>query len=104
MLNKNDGAAYIDPPGTARGPRAVMPEPWESLRDYLQKLAGGRDLATAEAGAIMGAILAGEATDAQLGAFMTLLRMKGEATNEIVGCATRIQEQYPPIDLGVRPE
>lgn len=81
-----------------------MPEPWESMRDLLQKLASGRDLTVSEAGAAMGGILSDEATPAQVGAFVTLLRAKGEAISEIVGCATKIQEQFAPIELGIRAE
>jgi anthranilate phosphoribosyltransferase len=74
------------------------------MREYLQKLAAGRDLTTAEAGAAMDSILGGEATPVQVGAFLTLLRQKGEASSEIVGCAQRIQERVAPIDVGARPE
>ena len=104
MLYKTAASPYIGSPNTAAGTRGDMPESWENMRDLLQKLVSGRDLTVAEAGAATGTILSGQATAAQIGAFMTLLRMKGEATTEIIGCASKIQELYAPIDLGIRAE
>ena len=46
----------------------------------------------------MSEIMAGEASDAQIGAFLAALRMKGETVNEITGCAsamTRSAVQVP---------
>lgn len=81
-----------------------MPEPWEPTRDLLVKLAAGRDLTVAEASAAMEAFISGTATAAQAGAFLTALRMKGEAATEIAGCALKLQERFSPLDLGMRPE
>jgi anthranilate phosphoribosyltransferase len=51
----------------------------------LHQLVSGRDLSSDTARAAMDEILAGEATPAQLGAFVVALRMKGEAVAELNG-------------------
>jgi anthranilate phosphoribosyltransferase len=47
----------------------------------------GRSLSEQEAAAVMGEIMSGEATPAQLGAFLVALRLKGETAEEIAGMA-----------------
>lgn len=51
----------------------------------LTRLMDGHDLATDEAAAAMGVILAGEATTAQITAFAVALRIKGETAEELSG-------------------
>lgn len=51
----------------------------------LSRLVSGTDLDVETARAAMDEILAGEATDAQLGAFAVALRMKGESVDELNG-------------------
>ncbi|HEY8092380.1 MAG TPA: anthranilate phosphoribosyltransferase, partial [Acidimicrobiales bacterium] len=51
----------------------------------LEQLVAGRDLSADAARAAMDEILAGEATPAQLGAFVVALRTKGEAVAELNG-------------------
>jgi anthranilate phosphoribosyltransferase len=57
------------------------------LQDVLAKLAAGQDLTAEEAEAATRTILRGEATPAQIGAFLAALRCKGETVDEILGCA-----------------
>lgn len=57
------------------------------IREAIAKLVKREDLTVEEAEAAMGTIMAGEATPAQIGAFLIALRMKGETIPEIVGCA-----------------
>ena len=45
-----------------------------------------------QAAAVMRQIMRGEATPAQLGSFLTALRLKGESTEEIAGMATVMRE------------
>lgn len=56
------------------------------IADAVAKLVEHRDLTTDEAGAVMGEILEGAATPAQIGSFLTAMRMKGETVPEIAGC------------------
>lgn len=59
----------------------------ELLKEGISKLIEGRDLTSEEAEKIMNEIMSGGATDAQIGAFLTALRMKGETINEITAFA-----------------
>ena len=51
-----------------------------------------RDLSRAEAREVMGEIMRGEATPAQMGGFLAVLRAKGETADEIAGCAEAMRE------------
>lgn len=51
----------------------------------LGKLAEGRDLSAAETAAAMSEILAGNASDARIAAFIIALRIKGETVDEVNG-------------------
>ena len=70
------------------------------LPDIIAKLVDGQDLSIAEAKAAMTTIMQGEATDAQIGAFLIALRMKGETVGEIAGCAAIMREKATPVDAG----
>src|SRR5438105_1004568 len=70
------------------------------LREALAKVIRWDNLSSDEMAIIMGAMLAGEATSAQIGALAAALRMKGETEDEIFGaaqamraCAVRIHPQ-----------
>src|SRR5207302_1169580 len=66
----------------------------------LQQLLDGRDLSRSDAREVMGAIMRGEATPAQIGGFLIALRVKGETPDEIAGCAEAMREHV----LVVRPQ
>ena len=55
------------------------------IQRALQRLLDGHDLTRGEARAVMGAIMRGEATQAQIGGFLVALRAKGETSDEIAG-------------------
>jgi anthranilate phosphoribosyltransferase len=63
------------------------------IRDAIATLVDRRDLSEDEAAACMEQIMAGEATPAQLGAFLVALRMKGETADEIAGLARVMRER-----------
>lgn len=58
-----------------------------------------RSLTRGEARQLMAAILAGEATDAQIAALLVALHMKGESVEEIVGFAEAIRAAASPLHL-----
>ena len=60
-------------------------------------VANGADLTEAQASEVMGRIMDGEATDAQIGALATALRMKGETVDEITGFARAMRERMTPV-------
>jgi anthranilate phosphoribosyltransferase len=58
------------------------------IRESIQKLVEGNNLSYDESAQAMKEIMTGEATNAQTGAFLTALRMKGESVEEIIAFAT----------------
>lgn len=74
------------------------------MQPFLQKLTAGKDLSLEEAQAAMDQIFSGQATPAQVGAFLAALRTKGETVDEIAGCArsmrahaTRVATRHPLV-------
>ena len=63
-----------------------------NIREALAAIAGGKDLSVEEMRGVMGEIMGGEATDAQIGAFLMGLRMKGETIDEIAGAVMVMRE------------
>jgi anthranilate phosphoribosyltransferase len=57
------------------------------IQQALADLLEGRSLARSQAHEVMDEIMRGEATQAQIGAFLVALRLKGETADEITGCA-----------------
>ena len=69
------------------------------VQQALEQLVRGADLTSAEAQSVMNQIMRGAATDAQIGAYLTALRIKGESRDEIVGSASAMREnatRVPP--------
>ena len=62
------------------------------IKEAISKIVEGADLSMAETEGVMAEIMGGQATPAQIGAFLTALRIKGETAAEIAGCA-RIMRQ-----------
>lgn len=62
------------------------------IKEALSRIVLRSDLTMAEAREVMREIMKGEATQAQIGAFLTALRMKGETVDEIAGCAQAMRE------------
>ncbi len=63
------------------------------IRESIAKLIDGQDLSCAEAESVMNEIMDGAATHAQMAAFLTALRAKGETADEITGCARVMREK-----------
>lgn len=58
-----------------------------NLTELLRQLMNGADLSAHDAGALMAAIMTGEAGEARTAALLTALAIKGETAAEIEGCA-----------------
>ncbi len=75
------------------------------IREAIGKLVSGQSLDSDEAAQAMAEIMDGEASGAQIGAFITALRMKGETVAEIAGLArvmrdraTHVEHDAPALD------
>ncbi len=69
----------------------------------LKAVLEGRPLSRAEARAAMGALLKGRATDAQAGAFLAALRVRGETVPELVGFAEAMRAGARRVSVRRRP-
>jgi anthranilate phosphoribosyltransferase len=67
------------------------------IQQAIQTLLDGRDLGREGAREVMGEIMGGEATPAQIGAFLVAFRAKGELADEIAGCAEAMREHVVPV-------
>jgi anthranilate synthase/phosphoribosyltransferase len=76
---------------------ASVEEAKMGIKEAIGKVMSGEDLTEEEAEAVMGQIMAGEATPAQIGAFLTALRLKGETVEEITGCARAMRRSAIPV-------
>jgi anthranilate phosphoribosyltransferase len=62
------------------------------IKESIQKLVNLADLTHEEATVSMKEIMSGEATNAQIGAFLTALRMKGETSDEVTAFTSVMKE------------
>lgn len=69
------------------------------IKEAISKIVAKTDLTEAEAEAVMREIMQGEATDAQIAAYITALRMKGETVEEITGSARVMREKAVSVRL-----
>ncbi len=67
------------------------------MQKAIQKVVDGQNLTEKEAKRVMNLMLGGEATQAQLGAFLTAMRMKGETLEELTGFASVLKEKAEHI-------
>ncbi len=67
------------------------------INTAIAKLAAGQNLQAAETRAAFGQIMSGSATSAQIAAFITAMRMKGETIDEITACAEVLREKCTRI-------
>jgi anthranilate phosphoribosyltransferase len=71
------------------------------IANVIKEIVEGRDLSADEVEQAMEAILAGEASDAQIAAFAVGLRMKGESAEEIAAAARALRKQCERIHPNV---
>jgi anthranilate phosphoribosyltransferase len=72
------------------------------IRKAISKLVEGQDLIFEEAQESMSEIMTGIATDAQIGSFLTALRIKGETIDEIAALASVMRDHCRKIKPNVR--
>ena len=76
------------------------------IKEAIQTLVSGRSLTMEEAASVMEEIMENKVTPAQFGAFVTVLRVKGETAGEITGFARtmrakaiRVMTTHPVVDV-----
>ena len=69
-----------------------------TLLPYLERIAARQDLSAADAEQAMRAILAGQASQPQIAAFLMGLKTKGETVEELVGFARAMRSLAVPVD------
>jgi len=69
------------------------------IRQSLSLLADGRDLSLDEMKGVMGQVMSGEATDAQIGAFLMAMRLKGETLDEITAAVMVMRELATGVSI-----
>jgi len=70
------------------------------IKKAIARIVEREDLSEGEMIEVMDQIMSGGATQAQIGAFITALRMKGETVDEITGAARVMRERATPIRVG----
>jgi len=71
------------------------------IREAIARVIVGKDLDEKQMVGVMNEIMGGEATPAQIGSFITALRMKGETIEEISGAAKVMRQKATRITTGV---
>lgn len=74
----------------------------DMLKPYIAKAINRIDLTEVEAQEAMNVIMTGQATQAQIGAYLVALRMKGETVEEITGSARAMRASAVRVDLADR--
>ncbi len=69
------------------------------MQRTINKLVERQHLESNEAREAMGLIMSNQVTPAQVAAFMTALRMKGETPEEIAGCALAMRDKAVPLSV-----
>lgn len=71
------------------------------IKEAISRIIENKDLDEKQMVGVMNEIMSGEATPAQIGSFITALRMKGETIEEISGAAKVMREKATRITTGV---
>jgi len=67
------------------------------IREALARVVERRDLTSEEMASVVGEIMDGKATPAQIGALLAAMRMKGETVEEVVGAARAMRARMTPV-------
>lgn len=68
------------------------------IKEAIGKVVDGNDLSEQEMVGVMDEVMSGEATPAQIGSFITALRMKGETVAEITGAARVMRDKATKVE------
>jgi anthranilate phosphoribosyltransferase len=68
------------------------------IRGALARIGAGKDLTGEEMRSVMNIIMSGEATPAQIGAFLIGMRVKGETVGEIAAAVSILREKMVPVE------
>lgn len=71
------------------------------IREGIRRVVEKGNLTETEMQDVMNQIMGGEATSAQIGSFITALRMKGESIDEIVGAVKVMRQKATFVDTGI---
>jgi len=71
------------------------------IKEAVAQIVTGQHLNEQQMTAVMQEIMSGQATDAQIGSFITALRMKGETIDEITGAVRVMREKATFVDTGI---
>lgn len=71
------------------------------LKWAIAEVINNRDLTLEQSERAMNCIMEGDATPAQIGSFLTALRMKGETVDEIAGSARSMRQHVVAVDAGM---
>ncbi len=74
-----------------------------SLLPYLHRVAAGESLEAGDARSALLTVLDGEASTAQVAAFLVALKMKGETAAELTGFARAMREKVVRVETGLDP-
>jgi len=74
-----------------------------NIQEAIARVIKRKDLSRDQAASVMGALMSGEATAAQVGSFLTALHMKGETVEEITGMATTMRDFATRVSTSRRP-
>jgi anthranilate phosphoribosyltransferase len=91
------------PEGGAPGPAQSLPDTPIDLPAAIARVVDRQNLTRAEARGVMDSVMAGDATSAQIAAFLIALRMKGETVEEIAGAAEAMRAAAMPVHSSKRP-
>jgi anthranilate phosphoribosyltransferase len=69
------------------------------IKEAISTLVEGKSLTFEQASGAMEEIMSGEATPAQISAFLTALRIKGENPDEIAGLASVMRARATPVEI-----
>lgn len=75
----------------------------QSPQEVIRHVAGGKNLTLEQAAVAMEGIMTGQWSNAQIGAYLTALHMKGETKDEIVGSAYVMREKAFHLEVKRRP-